>query len=185
MSHRRWWPGVRSRRGRRTLVILAALFAAFCAVTARLFVFPATGMPARVDAIVVLGGQGSRLDLGMSLAAADRSSFLLLSEGLPWIRPGLCGEHSGSVTIICFQPVPDTTQGEAEYAARLAKQHNWHSLALVTTPDQVWRAKLRFQRCYSGTIYAATTPLPKSQWPLMIAYQWAATIKAEVVNRDC
>jgi uncharacterized SAM-binding protein YcdF (DUF218 family) len=181
----RRWPGWRSRRLRRTLIALAVLFVAFCALTVRLFVFPVTGMPPRVDAVVVLGGQGSRLDLGLSLVGAGRSPVLLLSEGLPWIRQGMCGERSGSVTILCFRPAPDTTQGEAESAARLARQHNWRSLTLITTPDQVWRAELRFRRCYSGKIYAVTTPLPKSQWPFMIAYQWTASIKAELVNRGC
>lgn len=69
--------------------------------------------------------------------------------------------------------------------ARFARQYGLHSIVLVTTPDQTWRAKLRFQRCYNGEIFAVTTPLPLSMWPGQIAYQWAATIKAEVVNRSC
>jgi len=87
--------------------------------------------------------------------------------------------------VICFFPSPDTTQGEAEATSRLAKEHGWHSIVLVTTPDQTWRAELRFRHCYSGKIYGVTAPLPAYLWPVMIAYQWAATIKAEVVNRSC
>jgi hypothetical protein len=30
-----------------------------------------------------------------------------------------------------------------------------------------------------------TTPLPRSMWPEMIAYQWAATVKASLINRSC
>jgi uncharacterized SAM-binding protein YcdF (DUF218 family) len=80
---------------------------------------------------------------------------------------------------------PDTTQGEAEGTARLAREYGFRSIVLVTTPDQTWRAKLRFGRCYRGKIFAVTTPLPLSQWPYQIAYQWGATVKAEVVNRGC
>jgi hypothetical protein len=43
-------------------IVAAALvitLAGFCAATARLFIWPARGMPARVDAIVVLGGKGT------------------------------------------------------------------------------------------------------------------------------
>ena len=46
------------RRQRRIVVIatIAAVFLAFCGLTARLFIFPASGMPARVDAIVMMAG---------------------------------------------------------------------------------------------------------------------------------
>ncbi len=174
-----------TRRWRLVLSAAAAIFVVFCAATARLFIWPATGMPARVDAIVVPGGQGSRLDFAVQLASAGRASYLVLSEGLPWIRPGLCTQHVGRATVICFQPDPDTTQGEAEATARLAKRYGWRSIVLITTPDQTWRAELRFRRCCSGKIYAVATPLPKDQWPYAIAFQWAATVKAEVVNRSC
>jgi uncharacterized SAM-binding protein YcdF (DUF218 family) len=179
LSPRRW-----SKRWRRTVVALLVIFAVFCAVTARLFIWPTTGMPARVDAIVVPGGQGDRLEAALKLAGQDRARYLVLSQG-EYVPPSLCGTHVGTATVICFQPNPDTTQGEAEATARLAKQYGWRSIVLVTTPDQTWRAELRFRRCYSGKIYAVTTPLPLRMWPYMIVYQWGATIKAELVNRSC
>lgn len=156
----------------------------FCAVTAHLFVWPARGIPARVDAIVVPGGPGDRLDAALNLAHENRASYLVLSEG-EYVPPELCGTRVGTATVVCFQPDPVTTQGEAEATGRLARRYGWHSIVLVTTPDQTWRAELRFRRCYTGKIYAVTTPLPADQWPYMIAYQWAATIKAETVNRGC
>jgi uncharacterized SAM-binding protein YcdF (DUF218 family) len=91
----------------------------------------------------------------------------------------------GSAAVLCFQPDPATTQGEAEATARLARQYDWHSIVLLTTPDQTWRAELRFRRCYSGSIYGVTTRLPLHLWPFQIAYQWAATAKAELVSRSC
>jgi hypothetical protein len=44
------------RRRRRTVLVvtLVTVLVAFCGLTARLFIFPASGMPARVDAIVML-----------------------------------------------------------------------------------------------------------------------------------
>jgi len=141
-------------------------------------------MPARVDAIVVPGGSGNRIAAAIALAEGRRARYLVLSEGEP-VPPQLCGALVGSATVLCFMPNPDTTQGEAEATARLATEYGFRSIVLVTTPDQTWRAELRFRRCYSGKIYAVTTPLPKHMWPLMIAYQWAATLKAEIVNRSC
>jgi uncharacterized SAM-binding protein YcdF (DUF218 family) len=169
-------------------MILAAasvLFAAFCLLSALLFVFPTTGTPARVDAVVVLGGGGDRLDQGMQLAREEKASYLVLSRGLPWIPPNLCTEHVGPATVICFRPNPDTTQGEAEDASRMAKKHGWTSLVLVTEQDQVWRAHLRFQRCFQGEIYSLAVPVPWYDWPYAIIYQWAGTAKAEIYQRGC
>ncbi len=166
------------------MITLLAVTALFCAATARLFVWPATGMPARVDAIVVPGGPGDRVDAAIRLARQGRASHLVLSQG-EYIPPGLCDARVGTATVICFQPSPATTQGEAEATARLAAKYGWHSIVLVTTPDQTWRAELRFGRCYSGKIYGVTTPLSTFMWPFMVAYQWAATVKAELVNRGC
>jgi hypothetical protein len=141
-------------------------------------------MPAQVGAIVVPGGPGSRIDAAVSLAGRDRARYLVLSEGEP-VPEDLCGSSVGTATVLCFRPDPDTTQGEARGTARLASEYGFRSIVLLTTPDQTWRAKLRFGRCYSGAIYAVTTPLPLHLWPFQIAYQWAATVKAELVNRAC
>ena len=176
---------LRSRRVQLILAAVSVLFGAFCLVSALLFVFPRTGMPARVDAIIVLGGSGDRLGLGMQLAQEDKASYLVLSRGLPWIPPGMCTEHVGPAKVICFNPDPATTQGEAEGASRIARKYGWTSMVLVTTRDQVWRAHLRFQRCYSGEIYGVAAPVPWYDWPYAIVYQWAGTAKAEIEQRAC
>jgi hypothetical protein len=142
-------------------------------------------MPARVDAIIVLGGPGDRLGLGLKLAQQGHAAYLLVSEGLPINFPtGLCSPNH-AFRVVCWNPDPGNTKGEAEFIGRMARQHHWTSVALVTTPDQAWRAALDVQRCYSGKIYSMTTPLSWSQWPFMITYQWGATIKAETLQRDC
>jgi uncharacterized SAM-binding protein YcdF (DUF218 family) len=175
----------KSWRLRAVAAALLALFLAFCAVSARLFVFPDTGMPKHVDAIVVLGGSGDRLDLGMQLAQQGKASYLVLSLGLPWVPPGICQQHVGPAQVICFVPDPDTTQGEARGAGRIARQHGWKAIVLVTTRDQVWRAHLRFERCYAGRIYGVGSPIGWYRWPYAIGYQWAGTIKAETSQRGC
>jgi uncharacterized SAM-binding protein YcdF (DUF218 family) len=163
---------------------VTVLVVIFVAATGRLFIWPAQGMPARVDAIVVLGGPGDRLGKGLALAEQDRTPVLAISEGLE-VPPSLCRPRSQAPRVICFQPEQLTTQGEAEAAGRLARQYGWQSIALVTTPDQDTRARIRFERCYDGGLYVVTTPLPASRWPYQIAYQWAATAKALVLQRSC
>jgi uncharacterized SAM-binding protein YcdF (DUF218 family) len=174
------------KRWRVIATALLVLIVLFCGATVRLFVLPTTGMSTRVDAVVVLGGAGDRLGLGEQLAQQGRAPYLLVSNGLPIILPtGLCEPDHGSFTVICWNPSPGTTKGEAEFIGRMARQYHWTSVALVTTPDQAWRAALYVRRCYPGKIYSMTTPLSWSQWPFAIVYQWGATIKAETLQRGC
>jgi hypothetical protein len=77
------------------------------------------------------------------------------------------------------------TQGEAQFAGRLAKRYHWRSIALVTITPQDTRARIRMERCFSGQVYVMTAPMPRHDWPYEIAYEWAATIKALTVNRSC
>lgn len=178
---------VRRRRRRRLAASLIIVVALLCVTTGPLFVWPpGQGMPARVDAIVVLGGQGNRLGKGLELARQGRAPVLVISRGLPHPVPGsVCRPRSHAVTVICFWPRPRTTQGEAEFVSRLARQYHWRSVVLVVTPDQVIRARIRFERCYAGRVYVVTTPLPVLEWPYQIAYQWAAMFKEEVLQRSC
>jgi len=50
------------------LIVLAG----FAMITARLFVWPQQGMPAHVDAIVMLDGPGDRVDAALKLAERRR-----------------------------------------------------------------------------------------------------------------
>jgi uncharacterized SAM-binding protein YcdF (DUF218 family) len=177
------------RRKRRMIVIgIAAVFLAFCGLTARLFIFPASGMPARVDAIVMMAGPGDRYSTALNLAYQHRAPVLVISTGNdhgPGGTLGRCGSPVPGVRVICFNPSPDTTQGEAEYAARLARQYHWHSIALVTITPQDSRARLRMERCFSGHVYVMPAPIRLRLWPYELAYEWAATIKALTVSRSC
>jgi len=187
-------PRNRGRRRRRLIAAaLAVLLAAFCATTARLFMFPARGMPAHVDAIVMLGGRGDRFHEALQLAYQRRARYLAISLGSSFPGPGprgsrpvfRCGPPIPGVTVLCFAPDPATTQGEAEETGRLAAKYHWHSVALVTITPQASRARLRVKRCFSGQVYVMTGSLPAYAWPYEIAYEWAATIKALVFQRSC
>jgi hypothetical protein len=156
-------------------------------LTARFFVWPVPApMPDHVDAIVKLGGYGDREDAALTLAAQHRAPVLIdstldpLHAGFTGCLPAVEG-----VEIVCFNPVPPTTRGEARYVGRLAELHGWRSIVLVTTPDQAWRARLRMRRCFDGAVYSVTTPLRLRDWAWEIPYQWAATVKALVVEPTC
>ena len=178
----------RHRRGRRRYVVVALLviLAGFGVTTARLFVWPQQGMPFRVDAIVMLNGQGNRLHTAEELAWAHRAPTIVIARGSHyWGHGSICAPKINGVRFICFDPSPSTTRGEAEFTGRLAKRYGWHSIALVATAPQDTRARLRVGRCFAGKIYVVNAPLPASQWPGAIAYEWAATIKALFLQRSC
>jgi uncharacterized SAM-binding protein YcdF (DUF218 family) len=89
------------------------------------------------------------------------------------------------VRLICFDPNPSNTRGEAEFAARLAERYHWRSVVLVVTREQDTRARLLMKRCFSGSVSVVTTSLPLGNWSLQIAYEWGALVKALVVHRSC
>ena len=178
-------PG-RPRRWRFLIAAVALLLAGLGAATARLFVWPERGMPARVDAIVMLNGPGDRLPTALGLAWAHRAPVVVISRGSPyWARGSDCAPQIPGVRVICFAPDPATTRGEAEFTGRLARRYHWHSIVLVTTTPQDTRARLRVRRCFPGSIYVMTAPLPAYEWPYALAYEWGATIKALLLQRSC
>ena|SRR5215813_8364055 len=174
------------RRWRFLIAAAALLVAVLGAATARLFVWPERGMPGHVDAIVMLNGPGDRLPTALSLAWAHRAPVVVISRGSPyWARGSGCAPQIPGVRVICFGPDPATTRGEAEFTGRLARQYHWHSIVLVTTTPQDTRARLRVQRCFPGSIYVMTAPLPAYEWPYALAYEWGATMKALLLQRRC
>jgi hypothetical protein len=160
------------------------LFAVFVLVTARLLVWPAQGMPARVDAIVMLAGPGDRLAVATQLAREERAPVLVVSRGWEGYG-GPCPPKTPGVKLICFDPNPGDTRGEAEFAGQLAEKYGWHSVVLVTSPTQDTRARILMRRCFGGSIYVVTASLPWDAWPYQIAYGWGALAKALILQRAC
>ena len=177
------------RRRRRWLAIASALvFASFTAITARVFICPdLPRIPARVDAIIELGGPGvqGRDRVAVELARAHRAAFLVQSTVVAEAGTHRCLPPVYDVIVLCFHATPNTTRGEAEYIGKQAAARHWTSIVLVTTPDQAWRARLRVSRCLDAKVYVATAPLPPLDWLGQIPYQWAATAKALTLEQAC
>jgi hypothetical protein len=171
---------------RKVAAVLAVGVIAVGAATARLFIWPDRGMPARVSAIVMLNGPGDRLDTALDLAWQHRAPFVVISRGSRyWGHGSLCAPRIPRVKVICFDPNPAHTRGEAEFVGRLARKYRWQSVALVTTTPQDSRARLRVERCFAGPVYVMTAPLSLSAWPYQIAYEWGALVKALIFEPSC
>jgi hypothetical protein len=176
----------RGKRWRRIVITLVMLVIVFSAATARLFVWPDRGMPAQVSAIVMLNGPGDRLSVALDLARQHRAPFAVISRGSPtWGHGSVCAPPIPHVTVICFDPDPATTRGEAEFAGRLARKYHWRSVVLVTSVPQDSQARLRVERCFAGPVYVMTAPITWYAWPYEIAYEWLATVNALVFQRTC
>jgi hypothetical protein len=164
-------------------LVAVLLVVAFAATTARLFVWPPLApLPDHADAIIELGGPGDRDPVTIALAKEHRAPVVIRSLAYDQTH---CLPQVPNVTTECFYAVPPTTRGEARYIGELAAAEHWTSVIIVTTPDHAWRARLRVERCFPGQVYVATSPLPQWDWFRQIPYQWAATLKAELVQRDC
>ena len=172
------------RRARRLVITVLGALILFGAVTVRLFVWPAQGMPAHVSAIVMLAGPGDRLPAAVRLARAQRAPMLVISRGHDGYG-GPCPARPPHVRLICFEPNPATTQGEAEVVGRLAQRYHWQSVTLVTTRAQDTRARIRVSRCFGGRIYVVAVSQPWYDWPYQLAYEWAALVKAVAIQRAC
>lgn len=98
---------------------------------------------------------------------------------------GPCPAAVPGVKLICFDPNPGNTRGEAEFVGQLAKRYHWRSVVLVAAREQDTRARILAERCFTGSVYAITAPLPLGDWPYQIAYEWGALFKALVLYRAC
>ena len=169
---------------RRHLVLcgVGVVLAVFLFFTAVLFVWPATDAPQRVDAVVVLGGSGDRLQQGFSLVRAGYAHVLVVSDH----EEAPCPRSTDRRRVICFDPDPATTQGEARAVARMAATYHWTRLLIVPSTPQTTRARIRFDRCYPGTaLYDPVSPGGLGEWIYSIAYEWVALGKALVLQRGC
>ena len=174
----------RRRRWRRWLIALAVLIVVFLGTTARLFIWPGQGLPARVDALVSLDTPGGTLGTAQRLAEQHRAPNLVISLGTPLSGYG-CPHPIPGVRLICFNPDPGTTQGEAQYVGRLARKYHWRSVAIVTITPQETRARLRVERCFRGPVYTQGTSIGLTSWPYQVGYEWGALFKALFLQRSC
>jgi len=176
--------GARTRHRAAALSALALLLLA--AVSMYLFVWPdLPPLPPRADAIINLGTPVMDDTTALALAHEHRAPILAEVAIPEEVGTQLCLPPVPGVTIVCFYPDPNTTRGEARFIGQMARQHQWTSVIIVTTPDHAWRARLRVSRCFPGAIYVATLHMPAWRWLIAIPYQWAATLKALLIERGC
>jgi uncharacterized SAM-binding protein YcdF (DUF218 family) len=163
---------------------IAAILLGLVISTVALFVLPPSGGVQHADAVVLIDdGEGYRLKTAVRLVKAGAAPILVISHRPD--RPQDCLTDIPNVTIYCYNPNPNTTQGEARKIGELASQQHWKSVIFVTDRAHVFRARFRLEQCFDGKLTAVTSPMPSGYWPYRLPYEWAATLRALTLQRTC
>lgn len=136
-------------------LFVGAALAALVVVPVGLIVLPSNDEPVPSDAIVMFaGGRGERLPIARGLAEEGLAPVLVIMNGTDpgWPRANLLCEGSFDYDVICPNPTPDNTRGEAATTAQLAEDNGWGSVLLVTSDYHLRRASTLLHRCFAGEI---------------------------------
>ncbi len=176
------------RRRRWLLRSVLALFVLWLIACFLVVAEPTVNKPAKVDAIVVLGPPGvdGRVTEALSLAKQKYADTVVISVGDgvsvggPAGARSACRNDNPAYQVICFQPSPTTTRGEAEELGRLVARHHWNSLIVVTSTYHISRGRLIVQRCVPAKVLMVAAPGKPSatEWAYQFLYQTGGFVKA-------
>jgi uncharacterized SAM-binding protein YcdF (DUF218 family) len=164
--------------------VLVSLFAV-ALIAIAVLVWPRDDVPRSPDAVVVLGGAGAeRLELGRALTSQHDAILVLSSSAIVFgKRAGLrCGP-----VVVCFEPVPETTTGEARAVAALAQQRGWGHVTVATSRFHTTRARVLFRQCMRDdvTVVGATRPAGARTPLRSLAREAGGLVAGLTVSRAC
>lgn len=154
-----------------------------------LFGWPRESAPRQADAVVVLsGGKGPRLERALGLVRRGVADVLVVSDGWDpsWPEANrLCAGRSARFEVVCVQPSPYSTRGEARAVARLASARTWDSVVVVTSTYHVTRARMLFERCLDADVQAVGARYAAGQIPDALASETVKLVYALTLARGC
>lgn len=167
------------------VVLVATVLVLFIAATARLFVWPPSNAPARVDAIVALGGDPGQLRAAKAISLAEAGYAPVVLVSLGGYPPAPCPKARRGIRVVCFRANPLNTRGEVEFATAEAARHHWTSMLMVPERDQATRARMLFRRCSDMRLVVVPVTAKGTSLAYDLAYEWASLAKAFVVQTSC
>src|SRR3954465_1376173 len=126
----------RRRRFRIALVSLCLALIAAVVAGVPVYVRPQIDSLRHADAILILGGPDyERYIYGLDLGTQGWAPNVVVSNPHgtddPWLTR-LCATAQTRAGLHCFNPDPPTTKGEGRGLARLAYEHGWRTVIVVT-----------------------------------------------------
>jgi hypothetical protein len=148
------------------------------------FVFPAVDpVPRHADVVLVLGPPiPQRVAVAERLLKNGNVGTALVSVPYDSIPPAIAGLCARS-DVICADPSPRSTRGEARMLRRYAQQRGWTSAVVTTMPAHLDRARSIVGRCFPGklSMVADQGETRLLGLPYQYAYQTAATVKSWIL----
>ncbi|NVM94846.1 YdcF family protein [Arthrobacter wenxiniae] len=167
-------PALRLPRKRTVLIagaVVVALLLAWLLAAYQLFYNVHTPAPKQADAVVMLGGASKeRLLDAMMLRNELNAPYLVISHT---DTPGnasaddYCNTHSNKAIypdVVCFTPATMDTRGEASALGKLAAEHQWKNMAVVTSKYHIQRAGLLMHQCVNADVRMFSTTPQFSTW---------------------
>jgi uncharacterized SAM-binding protein YcdF (DUF218 family) len=152
------------------------------------FVFPSSDEPFAGGPVVALGGNEARVERAAGIVETSTSErALVLSAGSIEAGEEL-GIACDPPAVLCVQPRPNNTFGEARMISAMVAVHGWDEVTVVTDPFHLTRSRLLFRRCLDVPVrvVASDTDAPFPGGRLArVARELASATASFVVQRDC
>lgn len=132
-----------------------------------------------VDAIMVLGPlEDWRVPMAEQLLREHKARNLVLSTtNLPWDALYCKAKHDWPA--YCFDPDPSTTRGEALGFRKLAREHGWKTVMVITVDYHADRSRFIFERCLRQDVVVTGQRVADRdrERPYQMGYQVAGFLK--------
>jgi uncharacterized SAM-binding protein YcdF (DUF218 family) len=148
---------------------------------------PTTDDPTGDAVVVHAGGRGERLRRALEMMESGVAPTLVIMGGSvdQWPEAQrLCGQ-TAPFEVLCPDPVPGTTLGEARALSELVSARGWKSVVAVTSDYHLRRAHFLDRKCNPGLVVhgvAARSDLSTPTWLVRIGREMVALIEAAVTR---
>jgi len=178
------------RRVLRRVISAGLLLIALVVGGLPVYVHPQVDPLRHADAILILGGEDyRRYPFGFELGVQGWAPTVVVSNPHgpddAWLT-NYCATPHPQLHLECFVPHPATTKGEGQELRRLAEQHGWRTVIVVTFRPHVSRARFILEQCFTGDLVMVASPADTSvpSWAFQYVYQTLGYLRA-VVQPGC
>jgi uncharacterized SAM-binding protein YcdF (DUF218 family) len=135
---------------RRALIVVAVLASIVVGLGIQEVLTPdQAGTPVGEAIIVHDGGHGERLGSGLALAANGAAPIVVVMNGetIEWPDGENLCDQTQPFIVVCPEPSPSNTGGEASEIRDLVDAQNWTRLVIVTSDYHLHRALMLDRKC--------------------------------------